>query len=71
MSIKRSHVTFCVGNSNVCPVCHCLRDNFTFELPNVFDSTLKVKVKDVDSLNENWQAMVPCKHAYACKKWRL
>ena len=33
-----------------------------------FDSlTLKMKVKDVKDLNENWQTKLPCQHAYVCK----
>ena len=27
MPLERPHATSCVGNSNVCPICHCLRDN--------------------------------------------
>ena len=27
MPIERPHGTFCVGNGNVCPICHCLQDN--------------------------------------------
>ena len=38
-----------------------------YELCNVLDSkslTLKLKVMDVDNLNENWQANLLCQRAY-------
>ena len=38
----------------------------------LFESlTLKMKVKDVDDLDENLPANIPCQHAYVCKNWRI
>ena len=30
--------------------------------------TLKLKVKDVEDFDENWQTQVLCQHPYVCKK---
>ena len=30
ITIERPHVTFYIGNSNVCPICHRLRDNYVW-----------------------------------------
>ena len=68
MPIERPHATFCVGNSNVCPIFHVC-EIMAIELPKVLDSNLSLKQrsKRVDDLNENWQTDGPFKYAYVCK----
>ena len=54
MQIRQSKGhTFCVGSGNVCPICHSLQDNHMHS-PMYSIRTLKMKVKDVDNLDENW-----------------
>ena len=57
MPIERPHATFCVHNSNVCPICHRFRDNhvWTSQCAPFESLTFKMKVKDVDNLDENCQ----------------
>ena len=71
----------CVDNSNVCPICHRLRHNHVWKCQRMrFESLalkwrptyairifgLKMKAKDVEDLDENWQANTPWQLAYVC-----
>ena len=44
-----------------------------FTYANVFDSnfTLKIKIKDIEDLDENWHVKVPCQHAYVYQNYRF
>ena len=62
--IERPHATFCVDNSYVCPICHHLKDNNVWTSQYIrCKSLIFKKVKDVDDLDENWQAKVSCQCA--------
>ena len=56
MPIERPHANFCVGYSNGCPTCHRLRHNhvWTSQCTPFEPLTFKIKVKNVDDLDENW-----------------
>ena len=59
-----------IGNSNVCPIRSRLRDNH-YELPKYTRFkffAFKMKVKDVDDLDENLHVNLLCQ---LCKNWRF
>ena len=67
MRIERPYVTsYVLAIAIVCHMRHCLRDNYvcTSECSIFEIFTLKMKVKDVDDLNENWQANIACQNEY-------
>ena len=58
-----------VGNSNVFPNCHRLRDNHVWKsyCTRLKSLTLKMKVKNVGDFDENWQANLSWQREYVCR----
>ena len=72
VSQSKDHVRLLVlAIVNFYPICHRLQDI------NIWSSqwmiveylTLKMKVKYVDDLVEDWQADVACRRPHVCKRW--
>ena len=72
MPIERAYATFCVCNSNVCPICHCLRDKSHKNLP-----MYSIRIFDLENEGQGgrwfgWKSSGELfQRTYMCKKLRF